>query len=168
MPAVGRDHVETTRLTLRHFREADVDALYEIQRDEDAMRYTFCSPSRAESERRLRAYAALLEELGYAPWTVVEATQGRFARVKVFETVIRAVETELERRRRHPAPKPEPMPKPVPSPTGQEDVLDRVDLSLSLDRKTYEEQLDQLQERLFRLEHERFVDARARVVHHTV
>jgi ribosomal-protein-alanine N-acetyltransferase len=73
MPAVGRDPVETVRLTLRHFQETDVDALYEIQRDEDAMQYTFCSPSRAESERRLRAYAALLEELGYAPWTVILA-----------------------------------------------------------------------------------------------
>jgi ribosomal-protein-alanine N-acetyltransferase len=71
------DPVETARLTLRHFQEADVDGLYEIQRDKDAMRYTFCSPSRAESERRLRAYAALLEELGYAPWTVILRAESR-------------------------------------------------------------------------------------------
>ena len=36
-------------------------------------------------------------------------------------------------------------------------ILDRLDLSLSLDRDTYEEQLDDLQARLFRLEHELFV-----------
>jgi RimJ/RimL family protein N-acetyltransferase len=63
--------IETTRLTLRPFQDTDIDPLYEIQRDPEAMRYTFCTPSREESERRLRAYADLVEELGYAPWTVI-------------------------------------------------------------------------------------------------
>jgi ribosomal-protein-alanine N-acetyltransferase len=69
--------VETARLTLRPFQDTDVDPLYEIQRDPEAMRYTFCAPSRAESERWLRAYADLLEELGYAPWTVILMSEAR-------------------------------------------------------------------------------------------
>ena len=92
-----------------------------------------------------------------APWTVVEATQGRFARVKVFETVIRTVEEELERRASQPAAEPEPMPEPADSPARRQTILDRVDLSLSLGRGEYENQLNELQQRLFQLEHELYV-----------
>jgi len=107
----------------------------------------------------LEAIEEMLErtQTACAPWTVVEATQGRFARVKVFETVIRTVEAELERRERHPRPEPRPMPEPVETPTTQQTILDRVDLSLSIEREPYEKELDELQERLFRLEHELFV-----------
>jgi len=94
---------------------------------------------------------------GHAPWTVVEATQKRFARVKVFETVVQTIEQELERRRAAPQVKPRPMPEPDPSPTRRETILDQVDLGLSLEREVYEEQLDRLQEKLFRLEHELFM-----------
>lgn len=69
--------IETSRLVLRPFEEDDIDALYRIQSDPDAMRYTFCSSSRAETERRLRAYAALDGQLGYAPWTVVLRAEPR-------------------------------------------------------------------------------------------
>ncbi|HUT90769.1 MAG TPA: hypothetical protein VMY37_14795 [Thermoguttaceae bacterium] len=89
-----------------------------------------------------------------APWTVVEAHQGRFARVKVFETVLKTVEAELARRASEPKPVPKPMPEPPQSPTREETILDRVDLSLSLSREAYEEELDELQKRLFQLEHE--------------
>lgn len=120
-----------------------------------------------KSERRhhkhyddwLEAVEEMLErtDTSYAPWTVIEATQGRFARVKVFETVIRAVENELERRRLHPKPKPQPMSAPAESAVDEQTILDRVDLSLALDREDYEQQLDKLQKRLFRLEHELFI-----------
>jgi len=93
----------------------------------------------------------------YAPWTVVEATQGRFARVKVFETVTRAIEDELDRRSRAPKVEPMPMPEPVDSPTRRQTILDRVDLSLSLSREEYEKQLDKLQKRLFHLEHDLYM-----------
>lgn len=63
--------VETRRLTLRPYRDDDVDALYRIQGDREAMRFTYWAPSRQECEERLRAYAALAGRLGFAPWTVV-------------------------------------------------------------------------------------------------
>jgi polyphosphate kinase 2 (PPK2 family) len=49
------------------------------------------------------------------------------------------------------------MPAPKPSPTKQKTILDRLDLTLSLDRDAYDEQLDALQDRLFQLEHELYV-----------
>jgi len=93
----------------------------------------------------------------HAPWTVVESTQGRFRRVKVFETVLQAVRTELDRRASLPKAEPTPMPLPPESPTTEKTILDRADLSQSLEREAYDEQLDELQERLVRLEHELFV-----------
>jgi len=99
----------------------------------------------------------LRTQTAYAPWTVVEATQGRYARLKVFKTVIQAVESELKRRASQPAARPQPMPEPDDSPILQQTILDRVDLSLSLDRETYQRELKKLQQRLFRLEHELYV-----------
>jgi polyphosphate:AMP phosphotransferase len=89
-----------------------------------------------------------------APWTVVESTQGRFRSVKVFQTIIAAVEKELERRAANPPAAPEPMPAPTPSADDGQTVLDRVDLTLSLERAEYEEQRKVLQKRLFALEHQ--------------
>jgi polyphosphate kinase 2 (PPK2 family) len=93
----------------------------------------------------------------HAPWTVVEATDGRFARVKVFETVIEAIQQELRRRAAAPKANPEPMPKPEVSPTREHTILDRVDTSLSMEREEYEEELDKLQKRIFQLEHEIYI-----------
>ncbi len=110
-------------------------------------------------DRWLEAVEEMLQRTStaQAPWTVVEATQGRFARVKVFETVIHAVQERLDRRAALPAAEPEPTPEPTDTVTGQKTVLDRVDLSRSLPRGQYEEQLDDLQERLFQLEHGLYV-----------
>ena len=92
-----------------------------------------------------------------APWTVVEATQGRCARLKVFETVVQAVERAVESRQSGPKAKPQPMPEPEESPVKRQTILDRLDLSLSLERDEYEKELDRLQKRIFHLEHELFV-----------
>ncbi len=107
----------------------------------------------------LEAAEEMLQRTGtaYAPWTVVEATQGRYARMKVFETVLQAVQRELERRAARPAAEPQPMALPPESPTRQQAVLDQVDLSLSLEREDYQKQLDDLQQRLLHLEHDLYV-----------
>jgi len=92
-----------------------------------------------------------------APWTVVEATQGRCARIRVFETVVRAVQAGIDRRAAQPSVKPTPMAKPAKSRVSEQTILDRVDLDLSLDRGSYDKELDELQARLFQLEHELYV-----------
>jgi polyphosphate kinase 2 (PPK2 family) len=101
----------------------------------------------------------MLEQTSTAasPWTVVEAVEGRFARVKVFDTVISAIEGEIERRAQSPRIEPQPMAEPPDSPTREQTILDQVDLSLSLEREEYDEELDELQERLFQLEHRMFL-----------
>ena len=106
-------------------------------------------------DRWLVAVEEMLESTNtaHAPWTVVEATQNRFARVKVFETMLSAVSAELERRESAPARVLEPMPVPVDSPTGQQTILDQIDLTQTLQREEYDKQLDQLQGRIFELEH---------------
>ena len=119
-----------------------------------------------EERKQLRNYAKWLDAVeemlqrtstAYAPWTVVEATQGRYCRVKVFETVIQAIQGELDRRAAKPKAKPKPMARPKKSPTRRKTILDRLDLSLNLKRKDYEKQLDELQGRVFQLEHELYV-----------
>jgi polyphosphate:AMP phosphotransferase len=144
-----------------------------ISKDEQRRRFKYLrkDPATAwkvgKTERRqnrdyqkwLTAVEIMLERTrtSYGPWTVIEATLGRFRRTRVFETIVDAVEGELDRRQRNPRPAPEPMPAVEESPTQQRSILDRVDLSLSLPREDYEQQLDQLQERLRQLEHELYL-----------
>jgi ribosomal-protein-alanine N-acetyltransferase len=63
--------VTTEHLLLRRFEESDLEALWPIHSDREAMRFTFCPATPEESSRHLRAYAALHDELGYAPWTAL-------------------------------------------------------------------------------------------------
>jgi polyphosphate kinase 2 (PPK2 family) len=53
-------------------------------------------------DRYAKAYEEMLERTGteWAPWTIVEATDLRWARVKVFETIIRGMEEALPAQRR--------------------------------------------------------------------
>ena len=63
----------TTRLLLRAPEPVDVDPLYEIQSDPEAMKFTYCSPSREATAARLEEYADRFAEDGFSPWTVVLA-----------------------------------------------------------------------------------------------
>jgi polyphosphate:AMP phosphotransferase len=110
-------------------------------------------------ERWRRAVEDMLERTSaaHAPWTVIESTQGRFARVKVFETLLHAVQAELDRRAARPAAAGRPMPVPKRSPLREHGILDRLDLGLSLEGGAYEKELDRWQRRIFDLEHRLYV-----------
>ena len=85
-----------------------------ISRKEQAKRFKQMEKSETESWRvskdnwkRLEhydEYATMVDEMlertstSYAPWTVVEATDRRFRRVKIFRTVIQAMEEGLQRK----------------------------------------------------------------------
>jgi len=88
-----------------------------------------------------------------APWTLVEATYERYVRVRVLETVLRAIQGELDRRSAAPPPERKPMAEPAPWPPPEKTILDRVDLGLSLSRDEYKPGLAKLQERLLNLEY---------------
>ncbi len=91
----------------------------------------------------------------YAPWTVVEAHDHRFAAIKIFHTVIAALEARLSRPEREApsdatvAATTTPLPDPLRS-----SILDKVDLSLALSRKEYEWRIEKAQDRLRDLEYE--------------
>jgi polyphosphate kinase 2 (PPK2 family) len=113
--------------------------------------------------RRYEKYAVAVEEMlartsaATAPWTIVEATDARYARVKVFETIANAIQAELDRRAAAPKPALKPMATPAKSVLRRSTILDRVDLTVAVDRERYERELDQLHERLFLLEHELYI-----------
>lgn len=73
----GPPSVETRQLLLRMPSAADVDPLFGIQGDPDAMRFTWCAPDRDATARYLEAYAGRFAEDGYAPWTAVLKSQDR-------------------------------------------------------------------------------------------
>ena len=68
---------ETPQLILRPSEPADVDALFAMQSDEDAMRYTHVARDRDATSRFLDAYAARFDEDGFAPWVAVMKSDGR-------------------------------------------------------------------------------------------
>jgi AMP-polyphosphate phosphotransferase len=92
----------------------------------------------------------------YAPWTVVEAHDRRFATMKVFKTVIEALERGIAgANRKSPAQAPPPPVRPAPMMNGlKTTALDHVDLSLSLTAEEYADRLKQAQTRLRELEHQ--------------
>lgn len=67
----------TDRLLLRAPEPADVDPLFAIQCDPEAMQFTYCSPSHEATALHLEKYAARFAEDGFAPWTVVLTSEDR-------------------------------------------------------------------------------------------
>jgi RimJ/RimL family protein N-acetyltransferase len=51
--------------------------LFEIQGNPEAMRFTYCAPDRAATERYVEAYSARFVEDGFAPWVAVCKTDRR-------------------------------------------------------------------------------------------
>jgi AMP-polyphosphate phosphotransferase len=97
------------------------------------------------------AEAMLIEtDTDYAPWTVVEAQDRRFATLKIFSTVIDA----MERRVAAVEQNSEAPPTPPADNTFKTTVLDHVNLSLSLTPEEYAIRLKKAQATLRDLEHE--------------
>ncbi len=117
-------------------------------------------------------------ETEFAPWTIIEAHDSRFATVKLLTTVIEALERRIqaighgERKPEEPLPEQETSaagPASVqvtvtgPTETALRDklassILDTVDLSPSLSHEEYQQQLPDSQKRLFELEHRAYLE----------
>lgn len=103
---------------------------------------------------------------GNAPWTVVEANCGRFALVKVMETILDGMAQAIAHAERKAAEKAVVVAPPegdTAAPVARSNPLDHVDLTHTLAREDYSEELDKQQARILRLEHQIFV-ARTPVV----
>jgi polyphosphate:AMP phosphotransferase len=122
-----------------------------------------------EQHRRYDEYLAVTEDMltetdtDYAPWTVVEAHDKRFATLKIFNTVISALEKRSNERSASSSSKQKAKAEakataPPDSSQGMEalktSVLDTVDLTLSLSREEYEKRLKKAQDTLRELEHQ--------------
>ncbi|MBL9127042.1 MAG: polyphosphate:AMP phosphotransferase [Verrucomicrobiales bacterium] len=92
----------------------------------------------------------------FAPWTIVEAHDQRFATLKIFGTLLGALEQRISQLEVAEHSKRAPVPVPTQDlPTAlRVSVLDRVDLAKTLPEATYRKRLKRGQERLRELEHE--------------
>ncbi len=110
--------------------------------------------------RRYDEMALLVDEMlartspSNAPWTVVESTDRRYRRVKVVQTLCQSIRQSLAERPPVSDKASPTSPEPSTQPSDAPSILDRVDLSLSLEQKEYDEQLEDLQDRLRDLEFE--------------
>lgn len=71
------DVSESDRLLYRPLENKDIDPLFQIQSDPIAMKYTICTKTREETEKRLKAYEKGKEELGFAPWTIIIKSENK-------------------------------------------------------------------------------------------
>jgi len=106
-------------------------------------------------------YAAAIDEAiaktdtDYAPWTIVEAHDLRFATVKVFSTVCRVLERRCARSGgRLMADKGRAAATPMPAAASTPSILDRVDVTAAIDKEKYNEEIKKCQKRLRELEHD--------------
>lgn len=92
----------------------------------------------------------------YAPWTVVEAHDRRFATLKIFATVIDGLERGMAawQRKAEPAPARPAVESSFTAKAFKASALDQVDLSLSLSPDEYDARLKDAQRLLRELEHE--------------
>jgi polyphosphate kinase 2 (PPK2 family) len=101
----------------------------------------------------------------YAPWTIVEATDKRYRIIKIFKTLADAMQTALNAKLEKAPPKRTARASvSVQALKEMETVLDKVDLTQSLKRKEYEEQLKEYQFRLRELEFRCFDERRAVII----
>lgn len=104
-----------------------------------------------KQHKNYKKYVPVIDEMllrtsfPFAPWTVVEANDHRFASVKILTTLADAMSAALAPSR---PPKPPVLPGKVPA------ILDATKLSLALSREEYDNVLKSRQERLREIEHE--------------
>jgi len=100
-----------------------------------------------------KAYEKMLEktDFSYSPWTVVESKDEHFATLKVFNKVIDVLEKKIDfaKQKEKPAGS-----KEKPAFSLETSILDKLDLSKTLDESVYEENLDKYQKELKNLEYE--------------
>jgi polyphosphate:AMP phosphotransferase len=92
-----------------------------------------------------------------APWNIIEAHDRRYATLKIFKIVTEAIQQKIEEKKQQNKRKQATAQPVIQLPVLFDSILDRVDLTLSMSRKDYENDLKKYQERIRDLEHEVYV-----------
>ncbi len=115
-------------------------------------------------ERYLKAADQMIEKTdsSYAPWTIIEAHDRRYAIVKILKTVIRALQESIDSKQRKEEEKHRPLVMEECSITSQvsslrTSILDKIDLSKAMEKAEYKVKLKQYQDRIRELEHELYI-----------
>ena len=87
-------------------------------------------------------------DTGYAPWTIIEATDKNYAAMKILATVADRMEYEVNIREAGKKETAAAAAAPVPQDRFKNGVLSGVDLTKSMDKSEYKEEVDKLQKRL--------------------
>ncbi|RCK78307.1 MAG: hypothetical protein OZSIB_1549 [Candidatus Ozemobacter sibiricus] len=105
----------------------------------------------------IRAAEEMLERTNTptAPWVVVEGHNRQYALTKIFETLVETWSTAIERKKAAAGSQEKASFTHLPG--RNVTVLSGLDLSKKLPKEEYDQQIDQLQERLRDLEHEIYV-----------
>lgn len=105
-------------------------------------------------EEYLSAYEKMLEntDTDYAPWTVVEAHDKRFAEIKILKTVIELLEQKIEEVKNAQQNKSVKKTVQVKLTSLGASVLDKVDLSKNLTREEYQQKIGGMQEKIREIE----------------
>jgi AMP-polyphosphate phosphotransferase len=93
----------------------------------------------------------------FAPWSIVEAHDRRFATIKVYKTIIDAIERKIYENEQKEEIKKTFVESTIDLNHISSSVLDKVDLSVSLTREDYDKELKKYQARIMELEHEVYV-----------
>ena len=96
-------------------------------------------------------------DTAFAPWTIVEAHDRRFATIKIFKTIIDSIERKIHEEKNTTEPKNVFVESSIDIENMSSSVLDKVDLSVSLSRSEYNKSLKSYQARIQELEHEVFM-----------
>ena len=118
-----------------------------------------------KKHEQYKEYLAVTEEMlaetdsDFAPWTVIEAHDRRFAFIKMYNTVIPALERCILRMNNQieSESKAGGRAEKEVSPDSHPSILDGVDLSLHYEREEYRSKLKRMQKRVRELEHEIYV-----------
>lgn len=113
--------------------------------------------------RKYKKYLVAIEEMlektdsGFAPWHIIEAHDRRFAKVKVFRTVVDMLEKCIHERQNQTQPNISTEHPRIELNKMSSSILDKVDLSVSVSREQYEKELKKYQKRIRELEHEVYI-----------
>lgn len=111
-----------------------------------------------EYEKYLNAYEDMFAktDTDYAPWHIIESNDIRFAQVKIFKVVIESLEkkiSEIENKKTD-SKKIKSHKAIIALDNINSSVLEKVDLSSSLSKENYEEELDKCHKKIWDLEHQ--------------